>query len=253
MRRYYNTLDLAGMWEEYYSAIDQDGRLKWSSLWHFICSKTENAAQRYFLQWLLGPPNPVNEEMQSKYGSFAQPQDWKHKRDTGGWFSEENLRAHSASIRQKIDALEALQAAGNGIIINSLARIERLAQQLDKEFGGQFFVAGAAVTANRDRAMLYVRLHSQLLSMLERAQDLYAKSHGINFHDMTGFESLLAAQLLIKKQQGGMDESRSQKIIGQIVDMTLEKGVKYQVPLPDAMKSKILKSASADQDKRKLN
>ena len=239
MKRFYGSLDLKEMWEEFTGAVASSGKLRYRSARQFANAKGENETQKDFLAWLLGPAKPRDPVRASIY-TFAEPYDFDAKRKFGGWFNEENLRAHSKAIRQEMVALDALRAAGNGITINSLARMEQLAAQLDTDFGGVFFVDGLSLDDNVKRASAYIRLHEKILGMIAQAQDLYAKSHGINFADMSGFERLLTAQALALATGDVKRETRAAQVLGRIVEMTLEKSTKYQTELPASVEKVIV-------------
>jgi hypothetical protein len=245
MQRYYRSLDLAELWTDFYVSIAPSGRPKYASAKHFARLTATNPQQREFLTWLFGPGNPE----QNKEFSFAQPLDFEKKRADDGWFNEANLKAHSKDIRQQINALEALRTAGNGITINSLARMEGLARKLDEDFGGRFFVEGLTSKENFARARLYLAMHDKLLKMIGFAQDIYAKSHGINFQDMSGFERLLAAQALALAGQQQTKSTRAEKMLDNLVQMVLEKGVKHKLPLPEDVDKVITMDAAVPRKK----
>jgi hypothetical protein len=239
MRQFHKSLDFSELWQEFYLALKPSGTVKYRSMYNFVNQRPHwTAVQKDFMHWLLGPEEPVDEVMVTKYGSWYEPQNWDQKRATGGWYSEAALREYGKSVRDKIDALDSLRAAGNNVTVNSLLRVEKLMQQLDTEFGGRFFVDTLSAKANAERAVLYVRLHKQLLDMMDHAQDIYAKSHGISFNDMSGFERLLAAQLMTRNADVKVDNGR--KVLEKLIDMTLEKSVKYDTPMPEGVKETAL-------------
>lgn len=245
-RAFYGSLDFAVLWDDFYLSVKANGYPKYGSIRNFVGRQLWNDPHKDFMYWLLGPAEPRDIAYETKY-PWALPQDWEEKRRTGGWYTEESLRAFGKGIRDKIDALESLRAAGNGVTVNSLLRIERLMQQLDRDFQGRFFVDELDLKGNADRATLYIRLQERLLNMLDKAQDIYAKSHGINFHDMSGFEQLLAANLLTKHADA--NQSKGRQVMEQFIDMTLEKSMKYNTPLPDGLKETTLAVVRKDRAK----
>lgn len=243
MRRFHAALDFAAMWQEFYLEINSNNTPLYRSVRQYIKKQPFwemplNDLQKDFITWLLGPEDPEDPAMVKEYGDKFKPQDWDKKRSDGGWYSNKALRAFSESVRQKINALEALQECGNGITINALSRISRMMEQLDKEMNGQFFAPALSLKDNMERAKFYIDQQEQLLRMLERAQDIYAKSHGINFHDMSGFEQFMAAQAMLRNTGSGgvVAQSNSEKVLGKIIEMTLEKGANHGIPIPDEMK-----------------
>jgi len=238
MQRFYRTLDLAGLWEEFYASIGSSGRPLYNTVRQFAKAKAVNEKQLEFLLWLFGPEG-ADPQADLLY-PFAKPLDFEKKRASGGWFTDEALKAHSREIAREISALDALRMAGNGITINSLVRMENLARRLDEDFGGRFFVEGLSMKQNLERASEYVSLHARLLNMIAQAQDIYAKSHGINFADMSGFERLLAAQAMTLAASSNARESRAFQAIHDITEMTLEKAAKHGFELPSEITNKIV-------------
>jgi hypothetical protein len=247
MQRYYRSLDLSAMWNDFYVSIDPSGRPKYKSSRQFAKSIAANEAQLEFLTWLLGPKDS-DLRLKAIY-PFASPLDFDGKRETGGWFTPQNLKEHSKAIREQINALEALRSAGNGITIHSLARMENLAERLDQDFSGRFFVDGLSLKENAQRAQLYVALHDKLLHMIGYAQDIYAKSHGINFQDMSGFERLLQAQALAMAATSSARESKADRVMGKIVEMALEKSAKRGIPLPAEVEKVIVMQSDRKEKK----
>lgn len=247
MQRFYRSLDLAALWEDFYVSIDAGGRPKYKSVRQFAKAHSTNEKQFDFLIWLFGPKDS-DSALKAVY-PYADPLEFEKRRESGGWFTEENLQEHSKLIRQEINALDALRSAGNGITIHSLARMENLARRLDEDFNGRFFVDGLSMKENVQRARLYVMLQEKLLHMIGYAQDIYAKSHGINFQDMSGFERLLAAQAMAMAASTEVRESRVTKVMGRIVEMALEKGTKHNIPLPAEVEKVVVMGAQKKDNK----
>jgi hypothetical protein len=235
MRRFHAALDFSALWQDFYLSVKPNGMPKYKHSQAFVVMQGWTYQQEQFMTWLLGAED--NEKMTREFPEFS-PQNWDEKRDLGGWYSEKALKEYGKSVRDKIDALESLRAAGNHVIVNSLCRVERLMQQLDKDMGGKLFLHDLSAKANAERAQLYVNLHAKLIAMLKEANDIYAKSHGINYNDMSGFERLLAAQMLTQKTEKTEDKGRL--VLEKILDMTLEKSVKYNTPMPDGVRETAL-------------
>jgi len=229
MQRYYKSLDLAALWADFYVSISPSGLPKYKSSKQFARAVGENDQQVEFLIWLFGPDGDAEANALFPY---AKPLDFDSKRSTKGWFTEDNLRAYSKEVRGQLNALEALRTAGNGITINSLARMEKLARQLDQDFGGTFFVDGLSFKENLARGRVYLMMHEKLLRMIGEAQDIYAKSHGINFQDMSGFERLVAAQALALSASATVKTSRSENVLAALVQLVMEKGAKHGLAIP---------------------
>jgi hypothetical protein len=246
MQRFYRSLDLAALWTDFYVSIAPSGRPKYASARQFGRSIGENEKQKEFLAWIFGPALEAN--VASPY-PFARPLEFDKKRDTGGWFSEDNLKEYSKDIRQQINALDALRSVGNGITVHSLARMEHLAQRLDEDFGGRFFVDGLSSKENLARAHAYLLMHEKLLHMIGEAQDIYAKSHGINFQDMSGFERLIAAQAMMLAAGSEAKTTRAGRVMDKIVEMVLEKSTKHGLQLPAEVEKVVVLEAGKERKK----
>lgn len=238
MRRFYRSLDLSALFETFADSMTSTGHYRYPTAYQLAISKGVNQEQKDFLIYLLGP-DPGDPDLALRFAGI-QPLDFDKKRKTGKWFTSENVRAHSEAIRREINALDALREAGNRITVNSLVRMENLARQLDADFGGRFFVDGLSHEENMRRAKTYIDLHTRLLHLIGEAQDIYAKSHGINFADMSGFERLLAAQALTLAAQHGGHESKAGQVLDKIVQMTLEKHAEHKIPLPATIENVVV-------------
>jgi hypothetical protein len=225
-RTYYRSINWAQWWDEFIG-IKASGRYNWRRTFSFILSKTKKEKEREFLFWYLGPPVPEGET--SPY-PWVEPQNWIEKRRTGGWFTNTNLRMYSVEIRRRMNALEALREAGNGITLHSLVRAEQLAQELDRSFKGQMFIDSLGFTENVRRTEAYIGLHQQLLALKGQAQELYAKSHGVDFNDMAGLVQLISSAAI--NGTGENANSREKAALNAVVEMALTKAQKYSMDLP---------------------
>lgn len=241
MKAYHYSVDWTEYWEEFYLTIEKDGRPKYKSVAKFASAKANNAKQREFLKWYLGKPGD-NAQLDEEY-KFAKPQDWLYKRETGGWYTRANLDLASKEIRQKINALDALREAGNGVVLRMLARVDHLANKLDEVFQGELFVPGKTEAENYARTRTYFALHDDLMKMTEKALLMYAKSHGIDFEHLEGFSSLIAASASTQKENTQATNRLSQAM-EQIVSMALIKSGKYGTPLPPSVKDKLIEASA---------
>ncbi len=249
MPMFHRMTNWAELWDEWYLAVDRNGGPKYKYLSVFIEAKAKNEAQHDFMAWFLGPkPKDDEEESPYKWCSMG-PQNWVEKRKTGGWFTDSSISTMGKEIRRRMTALEALREAGNGITLHSLVRAEQLAQELDRSFHGKIFLDGDSFDKNVKRARTYLELHSQILSMKEKAQDLYAKSHGVNFEDMSGLTVLVQAANL---SGGSIDEggNRNKAALSAVVEMAMKKSQMYDLELPPGS-VEVITDAVTKVDKKK--
>lgn len=246
MLAFHRSQDWLVLWEEFYLSIDASGRHRYRSVAQFAREKGQNALQKEFLKWYLGPP-PGDPELSEKY-KFASPLDWEKKRDTGGWYTDENIRAGVREVRNKMDALSALKEAG-GSPLRFLHRIEQLAQKLDRQFLGGEFVAGKSEAENIARMKGYIGLLDDLLKMEGKAFHLYAKSLGIDFTNLDGFASLVAATAQTQ-QITSESQSKFAKAMEQIVTMASIKAAKYGTKLPEEVTQKMIEATALPDSKK---
>lgn len=253
MRLYFRATDWSDLWQRWFLSVDGENERKYKSLREFAKAMAESKEQKHFLLWYLGPkPEDGEVDLEAPKYKFITdgPVDWVKKRNSGGWFTEGNLKAFGMEINRRMNALDALREAGK-ITLHSLVRAEQLAQRLDEAFQGTFFIPGMTLAGNERRAELYLSLHSKILDMKARAQDLYAKSHGVNFEDMSGLQALMQASALAAtlRDAEGATLDPAQSAIKALVQMTLAKSARYSLPLPEEAEGHIIDVVNADKEK----
>lgn len=228
MRTYFQSIDWAAWWAEWYLEVEEQCRPRWRALWPFVKSRTAVRSQQEFLMWYLGPEE---ENVKTEYYRHIAPKpvDWVKRRSSGGWFNETNLKAMGADITRRMNALDALRESGNKFGLQFLSRAAMLAQKIDETFRGEFFVPGLSPKENQARAETYMALHERVLSYYASAQDLYAKSHGINFDDMAGLVKLMEAATIGASITAGMEskETPQQAAVRSAVELMLAKVAKH--------------------------
>lgn len=253
VRVFHRLTNWAQWWEEWFTSIQADGKYLYTTIRGFAKTKTKIKAQEQFIRWYLGPkPEEKPEEnTESPYPwCVSGPLDWMEKRKSGGWFTDSSIRDFGKEIRRRMTALEALREAGNGVTLNSLVRAEQLAQELDRSFKGRMFLDSLSWDANLVRARAYINLHNDILGMKARAQDLYAKSHGVNFDDMSGLTVLLQAAA-IGGATSGDEDKRGKAALSSVVDMMLRKSQKYDMELPPGAVEVLSEAVEKEHAKKK--
>lgn len=237
MKRFYRSVDWLAWWEDFYLGLTSAGTPKYRGVREFAKSKAENDVQKDFIEYYIGPTVPIEEV--PKDWKFVEPQDWLQKRKTGGWYAPKTLQAISQQITKANQSLEAMQEIGHKFTVKMLARYASLMDQLDAEMGGHFFSPDLNMQDNRRRAGMYVRLHREILTLMEKAQDLYAKNHGVNYM-MDGISQLMLGAKMNDALAGGdPQQNRIKGVVNKIIDMTLTKSTTHDVPLPDEMTEQI--------------
>jgi len=239
VQRFFRRTNWADLWEDFSTKLKPNGMHWYKTIREFVVAqKIKDSETLRFLHYYLGPEDMADEAERARY-PFAKPQDWKKRRDTGGWYSDEAITQLSRTISVKMNALEALAEAGNSVTLRAFVRISNLMRQLDNAFQGRFFVDDVDFATNIARSEAYLRLYHRVLNMLGTAQDLYAKSRGINFDDMEGLAHILAATAQMAKQVGD-SSNKYEKALGALVQMTMHKASEYDLPIPQDAKDKLI-------------
>ena len=230
MKAFHSAVDWSEWWTQFSTALNKNGGYKYPILSEFVKVKKKNLMQQQFLSYYLGHKQ---QEVEQRF-SFVEPQAWVEKRKSGGWFTQESVAKFAKGVRAKFNALDAIREAGDGVIFSYLTRINNLANALDEAFHGQLYVEDLSLKENVERNEVYFAMHTKLLSMLDHAFHLYAKSTGINFSDMDGFAVLLKAQLEQNNRINGPDVTKTgtENFLSKLVQMSMEKASQYKLPLP---------------------
>jgi len=241
MSYFYRHTDWSGLWDKFYRTVDERGAWKYDRLWDFCKAVAESQRQRDFLFWYLGPADKdwANTEEGKRWPFITPtgPVDWVHRRNTGGWDSPEIIKKFSRDLARRAQALETLQetATWAGYYIERAIEMDK---RLEKEFRGTFFVEGLDFAANIARAREYLNLKERIQNYFGVAHERYARALGINLDDVGGLVKLIESAALAAQQDmaAGKEVTPQQRAITSVVEMTLAKFGKHQIPLlpPDA-------------------
>lgn len=264
MRMFYRSIDWAAYWEEWYLGVDEKtGKKKYTTIFQFASAKSHSREQRKFLEWYLGPvqKDGVVYDKEKTYCSFAgTPVDWAEKKKNNGWFTDTNLKLFGKEITRRMNALDALREAGNSLTLHSLVRAENLAQQIDVAFQGTMFLPDLPLHENINRANAYVNLQRDVLALKEKAQELYAKCHGVNFNDMHGLVELMTATTMaasIEAAKTGRTFTKEEAAVSSLVKMVVAKAGRYNLPLPEGAEGQIIDAVAEVEEtgkrKKQLN
>jgi hypothetical protein len=237
MDLFWRSVDWLTWWEEFYCSVKPSGRPQYPSVYSFATAKAKSEEQRKFMLWYLGP----RDEETLKYKFIpTKPLDWEKKRAQGGWSSPEELKNTSRLIKMQMDGLGALREAGNGIILQSFLHLKDVMARLNDAFAGPWMADNLDFKVNVDRIQIYLSLYHQVLGLQRMAEDQYAKALGINFEDMKGLGDLMLASAMVAQRNGSEQKTRVEKVVDQLVQMTLLKSHNYDMPLPEGMKDKVV-------------
>lgn len=253
MNRYHKMTDWSAMWEDFYLSLNTDGTRKYAGIYQFASAKAKGPSQKRFLLWYLGPKNDPPLEEDIKYKWAGPPQCWMEKRNTGGWHTSDNLRKVTTEIRRRNHVLDAMEEVGRTVTLNSVARAEQLAQQIDHFFDGTPLVRGLTLEQNEKRALLYIQLQTKVLGLQERAFSLFAKSHGVDFNDLGSLVQFYQAAALARTVRGDVDtpKSKGQLAVESLVEMTLAKSQRFNIALPTTVETTVVEAVEAHEVKEK--
>lgn len=237
MRIFYQRVDWHEWWESFFLDQDDKGRFKYSSTRAFAHDRAISPQQRRFIKLLIGPNNvETSLKMATKYPWFGQePQDWAQKRNAGGWYTKQNMARTLKEIDHRMGVYDKLCTAGDKYYLPEIVRLDMMAESLDKAFHGELFAPNQSFEVNAKRANEYVELKRKLMGLKSTALDLFAKSQGINFADMSGLVNLMTAAAMSaanKAQIEGRVPTKEEAALKAIVSMTMAKAAKYDLPLP---------------------
>ena len=195
LKTWFCSVDWSEWWSEWYLSVDEKNRFFYKQIKNFIDTKSQSAEQRDFLHWYLGAESSAEEDPRyAKYAYIAPaPVGWTKKRSEGGWFHDVSLRAFGSEIVRRTNALDALREAGNKIGLHFMIRAGKMAQLVDEFFHGNPFASGKELNENMKRFQMYMEAQKSVQQYYAKAQELYAKSHGVNFDDMSGLVKILEA------------------------------------------------------------
>lgn len=243
MRRFHASVDWIAWWEEWYLTVGDDGYARYKSVRQFARAKAKNEEQKKFLVWYLGPKPKEGEvdELAAVY-RFVEPQEWYHKRETGGWCTEAAIQQATKEFKTKLNAIEKLNEVGDKYSVRFLYRIEMLAQRLDQAFLGKLMLPGVPWVDNVARSEAYLKLLAKLQGMHSNAVITVARTLGVNFDNMEGLTHLIEASRLAQQSQQNETQNRLANTIESLVQMHMIKAERYGTPLAEPIKNMLLEA-----------
>ena len=264
LKTWFGSIDWYDWWNDWFLSVNEKNQYLYKRITNFIDAKAESIEQRDFLHWYLGPESsPEQDDRYVKYANVASsPVGWTKKRAEGGWFHDVGLRAFGNDIIRRTNALDALREAGNKIGVYFMVRAGKMAQTVDEFFHGNPFVPGMSLAENMNRFQQYMAAQEAIQKYYAKAQDLYAKSHGVNFEDMAGLVKIMEAAALSATQKSAIEghtQTPMQVAVSRFVEVAMAKAGKYPAVaqlLPgdviDAVAESVEDAQVADKDKKKV-
>jgi hypothetical protein len=119
-------------WEEFNTALDEYGMLKYRSVRQFALAKVKNRRLQELLCEMIGP-RPDRKRLRVPWLG-----DWKQRREgiNAGPPLPEEIKTLAQTFRDKLAAVEAVRSAAP-FVIAELARYTNVSEEIDKAFAGQ--------------------------------------------------------------------------------------------------------------------
>lgn len=256
MRVFYRTVDWAAWWEDFYTSIKADGMLQYRTVREFIRSRKATPVQQTFLTWYLGPREEDETKWDADYKTHQEkwpwtaPVGWYEVRQTGGWHSPQMVKKIAGELGRRESALEAMREVGNRVTLCSVYRAEQLAREIDRCFQGQMFVPGRPFEENTARAKIYLDLQDKALRLIDKAQDMFARAHGVNTRDTEGLIALMQTSSFSGVRQLNAT-SNSDRAVEAITRMTIAKAARFKMDLPTDAEQAIVDIVASTSDEKK--
>jgi hypothetical protein len=167
-------------WEEFNSALDESGTLKYRSVRQFALAKVKNRRQQELICEMIGP-RPDRKRLRVPWLA-----DWLQRRlgiQAGPPLPDE-IKVLAQTFRDKIAAVDAVRSAAP-FVIAELARYTRVSEQIDKVFAGQPLDPNKAPHGpeNQARFKAYQTMQFALTDMKLVLIDQWMTIHGVDPKD----------------------------------------------------------------------
>jgi hypothetical protein len=245
IQNYYESLDLQTWWEQFTTKCNENGTLKYPTVWSFISAKTKDKKQRSFLWWLLGPKGESEEY--KKYPQF----DWEDRKEKGHWYNSTNVDKLKKEVKAHTNALDALREVGK-VNIDFISRLVHLAQEIDREYLGRLFLPELSQKENTFRVKTYTNLLGDLQLMMDRAQIMFGRTQGMDLERLDTFLEMFGKGMSQAAAQMGfvnaktidaeVDPSRS--AMQKVMEMVMAKKAAFDLDLPDPEMDEIISNTS---------
>jgi hypothetical protein len=245
LQEYYDSLDLMSWYESFTTDINENGTLKYKTVWSFIKAKTKEKWKQQFLWYILGPLGQSEE-----YKKFTQYQ-WEEKRNKGFWYSSEKVEQLKLEVKKQGNALASMRELGS-VNLAFISRITSLAEEIDREYSGRIFLSNLSAKENNMRARSYTMLIDQLFGMVEKAQIMYGRSQGMDLEKLGDFFNMLQQGANQSANMGfveartieGTVQDTASAAMSKVMDMVMKKAASSELELPDPEMNDIIRDAA---------
>ena len=240
---WFYSIDWADWSRDWFTEVDATGEPLWKTIWEFVKAKSKTLPQRRFLGYYLGP-NMYNDALDREYSWCGGPQDWMSRRDSGKWAAEQISQDSTNKIKIHTDAYEAVKSVGDEYILGSLARYSTVEQEIYNMFGHNIFIAGRPDQENFARAKAMIDILGRYFDLKDRMVASYARTKGVdlaNPESVVNFIQIMAKDAS-KTNDANSPDKRLREAVYQLTEGMIEKSAKWDIPLPEDMKSRLITS-----------
>jgi hypothetical protein len=198
-------------WDEFSTAADANGRLKYKTAWSFCRVKAKKGWERELLWEMIGPQPPtVNNHRAPWLG------DWQRRRENGFWaLDPTKMEGVKAVVKERQDAMEAAKAIAP-LMLPHMQRMHRLTLEIDAAFGGSPYLANYPPDheKNKKRVREYLAVLKAAVDQEKELWEMWMKAHGLNPGDAGAW--LMMASIV--GQQAGIAGAKG-ALAGQMIGM----------------------------------
>jgi hypothetical protein len=167
-------------WEEFNTALDESGMLKYRTVRQFALAKVKNRRQQELICEMIGP-RPDRKRLRVPWLG-----DWKQRRmgiQAGPPLPEE-IKTLAQTFRDKIAAIDAIRSAAP-FLVTEIARYSKMAEEVDKVFAGQPLDPNKPPhsSENQARFRAYRLMQFSLTRMKLELRDQWMTIHGVDPKD----------------------------------------------------------------------
>jgi hypothetical protein len=235
LEEYFSSLDFTDLWESFSTDCNENGTLKYATVWSFVKAKTKESWKQKFLYWILGPIGTSDEY--KKYDQF----DFDKRRENGHWYNSANASKLANEVKKHNNALESLREVGK-VNISFISRLENLAKEIDREYSGRLFLPNLSAKENTLRAANYTQLLDRLQQMMGQAQIMYGRTQGMDLERLDQFFAMFGQGMGQAAAQMGLasggkiieGQTPASAAITKIADMIAQKAANFELELPDS-------------------
>lgn len=172
--------ELREWWDEFNTSLDDRGNKKYRSVYQFVKVKAKTKVEQEYLMEMIGPRPQLKEGRQLRAPWLG---DWMLRRSNGYWAPEqpEKIKSLARAVKTKLASWEAVRSAAP-YLVQQMARLMRLEEQIDEAFGGQAFDLDKKPNdpENIARFNLIMEFRKKVSDQSMKLMDMWMQIHGVD-------------------------------------------------------------------------